>query len=333
MAPLSVVRKEQYSTNGHLEIRAVGTEEWYKPSAYEGFYRDGPSNIVRPSFKPGSISVFQQVAKPDYALGGHLNSASYMWKATFNVADLQEIHANRVKELQYGHSTANASFRIRIEILAVCKAPPTGSGLVVPKGVHTSNVYHKAEDASEPTASSIALANLSDRWASGEQEIKLSFTRTTRVERKAGKNKPQQQTESVTGPKVWIWHAFLAFLCGVEWEARNKDAVVVAAQKSLEDIVGLKFGNSYAEFEKREDNWAGSNGQGSGYGRQSSSKCISIRNINIRGRLPSLSAKRGTRGFTTSPSAYTNFTGTKARKQNSRAMSQRLRTARCTTTT
>ncbi len=248
MAPPAIVRKHQYCTNGRLEIRTIGTEDWHKPPAYEYYLADGPCNVVRPWFRPGSIQVFQQAAKPTFDSNGRLASASYMWMTTFNVADLHDI---RIKESAIGQSDS----RLRIEILAVCKVPPTGSGLKIPAGTKVTDLYHKTEATSEPTATSIALANLSDRWASGEQEIHLTFNRTTRTERKPGRNRPQHTKEIVVGPKVWVWSAFLAFLCGLEWEARNKDTVVSAAKTGLKDIVESTFANPYAQFQKRDGDW------------------------------------------------------------------------------
>lgn len=107
----------------------------------------------------------------------------------------------------------------------------------------------------EPAASSVAIAKLPDRWTAGDQEIKLTFTRATQFLRKAGKNRPQFQTEARTGTKLWIWEAFLAFLCGIEWGARNREALNLAAQKSLKEVVGSEFGNPYAGFEEKDDDW------------------------------------------------------------------------------
>ena len=90
-----------------------------------------------------------------------------------------------------------------------------GHPLVVKAGTNIELVFKVAADTSEPPASSVAIASLSDRWISGDQEIWLSFTRSTALFRKAGSQKDQR--EPITGPKVWVWSAFLAFLCGLEW--------------------------------------------------------------------------------------------------------------------
>ena len=47
----------------------------------------------------------------------------------------------------------------------------------------------------------------------------------------------------------------MAFVCGAEWETQNRNARHVAAQKSLKEVVNAKFGNVYAEFETKEDEW------------------------------------------------------------------------------
>ena len=175
MAPPAIARKHQYCTNGRLEIRTIGTEDWHKPPAYEGYLDDGPCNVVRPLFSPGSISIFQQAAKPDVTDTSRLKSASYMWKATLNVAELQgKSHNMAIRK-------RTPLQKNRIERLEVCKAPRTGSALMVAEGVHTSDVYHEAEDTSEPTASGVALANLSDRWASGKQEVHLTVPLSAKV--------------------------------------------------------------------------------------------------------------------------------------------------------
>lgn len=74
----------------------------------------------------------------------------------------------------------------------------------------------EAENTSDPIAGSLDLAKLSDRWDSGDQEVKLTFTRSTQVPRKPAKGRPQHGKELVLGPKVWVWNCFLAFLCGKE---------------------------------------------------------------------------------------------------------------------
>ena len=76
--------------------------------------------------------------------------------------------------------------------------------------------------------------------AFGNQEIKLTFTRTSQLK---------------SGTKLWIWDTFMAFVCGVGWTAQNRFALDVAAQRSLKEVVNSTFGNSYAEFEAKEDEW------------------------------------------------------------------------------
>ena len=247
------VRNRQYSQAGRLQIRTVGTEEWYALPDYEATGPKSKANVVRPTFRPGTISFLQQVQKPAYE-EQRLASDLYMSQATFNVAELYDI---RVKESKYGISNVNDNqYQIRIEILAVSKAPPVSQGLVAKAGLHVGEVFNKAEDTSESIASSVAIANLSDRWVSGDQEIMLSFTRATQTERTTGAKKGRRGMESVTTKaKVWIWNAFLAFLCGMEWSAQNHDQLDNAARRSLAQIVDSNFPNPYAEFEKKDDDW------------------------------------------------------------------------------
>ena len=240
------VRKEQYSLNSHLEIRDIGTEQWFKPPSYEGSQDMSPTNVVRATFTPGSISFFQPAAKPVYEKS-RLVSALYMWKATFKFANLYDI---RVKETEYGRTEKNDNVRQRIEILAVSKISPTGCELLTPAGTEISQVFNSARDTSDSTASGTELAKLSDRWVSGAQEIKLAFTRTTQIQRKH-----RLGTQFVSGPKVWVWYAFLAFLAGSEWTSRNTDQFANAAQMSLAQIVNSGRLNPHADFEKKDDNW------------------------------------------------------------------------------
>ena len=75
------------------------------------------------------------------------------------------------------------------------------------------------------------------------------------TERKPGPKKAQIHKEPVTGPKVWVWSAFLAFLCGLEWAAPSLNKFNNAAHMSLTQIVDSKIPNPYADFEKKDDDW------------------------------------------------------------------------------
>ena len=248
---IPTVRTEQYTSVARLEIRALGTEEWYKPPAYEDWQADTHSNLTRATFTTGGISVLQRAVKPSYKSERRLESAVYMWQATFNTADLHDI---RVRETKFGHSAEN-NFRVCVEMMAVSKVAPTGHGLFVDEGTLEEHVLNNAKETSESTASSSGLATISDRWASGEQEIKLTFTRTTQIERTPGKDKPQGTKKAIEGAKVWVWPAFLAFLTGEDWTFKTHAIFTNSPYISLADIVNKDSLNPHVEFEKKDDDW------------------------------------------------------------------------------
>ena len=158
-----------------------------------------------------------------------------MWRATFNFADLYDIRVTEYEFRLPGHNT-----KYRIDLTAACKVPPAGQGLMTAAGVKSADVRDRAVKTSKLVASKVAIANIAERWLSANQEIKLTFTRTTQLK---------------SGTKTWIWDAFMAFVCGVGWTAQNRNALDVAAQRSLKEVVNSTFGNSYAEFEAKEDEW------------------------------------------------------------------------------
>lgn len=175
-----------------------------------------------------------------------------MWEATFKVAELYDI---RLREVEFSQSNKNNNSRTRIDMLAKCKTPPAGRGLVTAAGVHQQMAMQSYRETSDQIASGVALANLSERWTAGHQEIKLTCQRSTQTMRIPGKHKPKHHMEPVTGTKLWVWDTFLAFLCGVEWKAPNRKAVGTAAQQSLDEIISSPFGNKYADFEMEDDGW------------------------------------------------------------------------------
>ena len=101
-----------------------------------------------------------------------------MWRATFNIADLYDI---RVMEYKVGQSEYNTNYRIRIEMTAACNVPPAGQGLMTAAGVKRADVLNRAVETCESVAGSVAIANIADRWLSGNPEIKLTLTRTTQL--------------------------------------------------------------------------------------------------------------------------------------------------------
>ena len=182
---------------------------------------------------PGSLSIIQYTENATFSHSEReLAKNVYMWKATFNTANLYDIH---VKECEFGHSD-----RIRIELTATCKVPPAGQGLMTAAGVKGADMMDRAVETSNSVASSVAIANIADRWLSGEQEIKLTFIRRTQLSPRG---------------KVWIWDAVVAFVCGAEWAAQDRHALDVVAQKSLKEVANARSGSPFAEFEVKEDDW------------------------------------------------------------------------------
>ena len=177
---------------------------------------------------PGSFSIIQYTENATFSHSEReLAKTVYMWKATFDTANLYDIY---VKESGFGHSD-----RIRIELTATCKVPPAGQGLMTAAGVKGADMMDRAVETSESVASSVAIANIADRWLSGEQEIKLTFIRTTQLSPRG---------------KVWIWDAFVAFVCGAEWAA-ERNAHDFVAQKSLKEVANARLGSAFAEFEMK----------------------------------------------------------------------------------
>ena len=248
-------RSELYSNKAHLQIRALGTEEWYAPPSYPGWEEHTSSNLARTTFTSSSISVQQNAVRPTFDATRSLKSHLYYWHANFSVADLYDI---RVKETEFAapkDDNTNAVPKIRIEIVAVCRAAPTAHGMFVGKGSLLEKVLSNAKPTTEPTASSCGLAKISERWASGDQEIRLSFTRTTQTVRKSGKNQVEGVPDPVAGAKVWVWHAFLAFLSGSDWTSSSLDQFSKAAHMNLADIVNKDCPSPHVSLEEKEDGW------------------------------------------------------------------------------
>ena len=225
-----------YAASGTFFIRNLGDEEWVKPDHFPDSISVTFQNVIQPTFVPGGFSFVQYTEEPrlDYDQD-RIRKDLYMWRATFNFADLYDI---RVTEYKSGPVAHNFDYRIHIEMTAACKVPPAGQGLMTAAGVKRADVLDRAVETSEPVASSVAIANIADRWLSANQEIKLTFTRTTQLK---------------SGTKLWIWNAFMAFVCGVGWSAQNQFVFDVASQKSLKEVVNVIFGSSYADFEAKED--------------------------------------------------------------------------------
>lgn len=233
-----VVRSQMYAASGAFSIKNIGDEEWVKPDHFPGSEASTFNNVTRPTFAPGRLSFIQYSEEPRYDKNnGQLTKDLNMWKANFNFADLYDI---RVTESKFGQSQRNINYRIRIELTAACKVPPAGQRLMTAAGTKRDDVMDKAIETSDSIASSPEIANIANRWQAGNQEIKLTFTRTTQLK---------------SGTKSWVWDAFMAFVCGAEWATQNRNALDIAAQKSLKEVVSAGFGNYYADFEMKEDGW------------------------------------------------------------------------------
>ena len=240
-----------YSALGTLYIRTLGTEEWTKLPHYSGLELIHLDNVISPTFKPGMMSVNHE-NEDAYIVDDRLMKPVYLWRSTFSFPELYNV---RVKEYGIGHSPSLNLLITRVEVLAVCKAPPATQLLKTIANAEGEIMFTNCVETSAlvPGSWTIAGAELSDRWTHGDQEIRLTFNRLTQsVEPR--KDTPQPQ-ERITGTKNWIWNAFLAFLCGSEWSAPTREALKSAKQMSLEHVVTSKSGNPFVEFEKMDDDW------------------------------------------------------------------------------
>ena len=135
---------------------------------------------MRPIFTPGNFLVIQYSKNATfYDRGGGIAKNVYTWKPTFNATDLDDI---RVKEYEFGFGDINTIFRIRIELIVTCRVPLAGQGQMTATGVKKADVLDHGFETSESAASSVAVGNIADRWLSGNQELKLTFTRTTQLQ-------------------------------------------------------------------------------------------------------------------------------------------------------
>ena len=138
------------------------------PSTYEWWKTQTSSSLERTTFTPSVITFHQHAVNATYNDDRRLEGALYMWRAQFNVADLSDI---RVREYEFRRpkdGSPDDHGRIRVEVIAVCKVPPTGQGFFVRQGTLVEHVWSNAKETSEPIASSSGLAKISDRWATGE---------------------------------------------------------------------------------------------------------------------------------------------------------------------
>ena len=250
MAECKLLFGTLYSTRGTLYVRTLGTEEWTKLPPQSGVESNLLHNVIWPTFKPGMMSVIHQ-NEETYIVDGRLIKHMYLWKSTFSFRELYNV---RVKEYEIGDSPS-LKILTRVEVLAVCKARPAGQLVEAIENAKGEIMFNDCVKTSTPVPSSwtTARAELSDRWTHGDQEIRLTFSRSIKSA-EPRKDTPQPQ-ELIAGTKYWVWNAFLAFLCGFEWSSPTPEATQLAAQMSLKDVVTSKLGNPFAEFEKMNDDW------------------------------------------------------------------------------
>ena len=240
-----------HSKVGNLSIRTLGTEEWTLLPCHTVLELNHMQNVVSPTFKSGMMSVIQQ--HEDAAVfDGHLIRPLFLWKSTFSFPELCNV---RVKEYGIYQYPEIGLFINRIELLAVCKAPPAGQLLEVRAGCEEEIFYNNWVETMKPVSikTKRAVDEFYDRWRTGDQEIRLTFSRSKKIVG-LGRDAPEDQALAA-GTLHWIWNAFLAFLCGTEWSAPTRQALDSAFQMSLEQVVRSPSGNPFAEFERTNDGW------------------------------------------------------------------------------
>lgn len=236
---------------GNLSITTLGTEEWTTLLGHRVLELNLEQNVLRPTFKRGMMSVIQQ--HEDAAVfEGHLIRPLFLWKSTFSFRELYNV---RVKEYGICKYPDMGLFINRIELLAVCKALPAGQLLEIRAGSDEEIVYANWVQTIKPVPikTKRAVAEFSDRWKTGYQEIRLTFSRSKKT---VGlwRDTPEYYRRAA-GTLHWIWNAFLAFLCGTEWSAPTHQALDSAFQMSLEQVVASPSGNHFADFERMNDGW------------------------------------------------------------------------------
>lgn len=236
---------------GSLYVRTLGTQKWTWVPFASSLEWPYVRNVVRPTFQPGMMSVILQNENAAI-LDGRLGRPLYLWKSTFS---FQELNNVRVKEVEIERYLGRGLLITRIELLAVCKAPPAGHLLETKVGVNEEMIYNDCIETSNPVPSGwrTDVAELSDRWRHGFQEIRLTFTRASKSVQLV--REPPQDEERVAGTMHWSWNAFFAFLGGSEWIVPTREAVESAVQMSLKDVVASRSDNPFAELEKVDDDW------------------------------------------------------------------------------
>ena len=251
---MSLICCKLYSDYGTLYVRTLGTEEWTKLPQYLDPEFFDLHNVISPTFKPGMLSVIHQNERAAF-VDGRLEKPLYLWRSTFKFAELYNI---RVKEYLLGHSRLLGLVMTRVELLAVCKTPPAGELLETVASGEGELMYMDNVPTSTPVPSSwtTAVAEFSDRWKHGHQEIRLTFDRSIRFKDPWWPTEytPPPQ-ERIAGTKHWIWHAFLAFLCGFEWCYATWEEYELARWMSLNYVIAAKLPNPLVEFERMGDGW------------------------------------------------------------------------------
>ena len=236
---------------GALYVRSLGANQWTR-LPYLSIREWGQvQNVIKPTFKPGMMSVVHQEEEAAI-VDGRLVKPLYLWKSTFSFSELYNV---RVKEYEIGGLRQLGLRLTRIELVAVCKAPPTGQFLESRVGSEEQTIYNDCVETSKraPGRWKTAAAQFSDRWRHGYQEIRLTFSRSRQVVRPQ-KDAPKD-IKRIAGTMHWIWDAFLAFLCGYEWSAPSQSALDSAVQALLHHAVASQSKNPFAELKRIADNW------------------------------------------------------------------------------
>ena len=233
-----------------LYVRTLDTSEWTKWPHYSGLERKDLRNVMKFSFKPGMVSVIQQI-EGAAIVDGRFQKPLHLWKSTFRFPELYDVG---VKEYGIGDSSSLGTIQTRVELLAFSKAPPIGQLLVARAGGKKEMVYIDCVETSRPVPSSwaTAVAKFSNRWTEGHQEVRLTFKRVIQVDPSKISPEPLKR---ITGVKNWVWNAFLAFLCGMEWRPSKREALDFAGQIYLMDVVNSNIDNPFANFEEVHREW------------------------------------------------------------------------------
>ena len=99
-----------YAESGMFFIKNLGDKKWVKPDHFPDSISVIFQNARQPTFVPGGFSFVQYTEEPRlYYDQDRIRKDLYMWRATFNFADLYDI---RVTEYKSGPVAHNFDYRI-----------------------------------------------------------------------------------------------------------------------------------------------------------------------------------------------------------------------------